>query len=100
MNQLDKEKRVEDTLESLSGSQRAQAPDNLFENALRRAAFGSARLVRMPAAQIWSAAACALVLVVANLFMCIDFSQAGKQAANSQEMFVKEYFGASDAPQF
>lgn len=100
MNQLGKEKWVEDTLDALNGSQRAQAPDSLFENALRRAVFGNARVVRMPAGQIWSAAACALVLVVANLFMCIDFSQAGKQAANAKEMFVKEYFEASNAPQF
>jgi len=100
MNQLDKEKWVEDTLESLKDSQRAQAPDGLFENAMRRVAYGRARMVRMPPAQVWSAAACAIVLIVANLFMCLDFSHAGKKALNSKEMFTKEYFGASDAPQF
>ncbi len=100
MNQLDKNKWVEDTLESLNGSQRAQAPDGLFENAMRRAAFGRARIVRMPAAQVWSAAACALVLVVANLFMCVDFSHSGNKTLGSKESFAKEYFGASDAPQF
>jgi len=100
MKQTNKEKWVEDTLKSLNGSQRAPAPEGLFENAMRRAAFGRAKLVRMPTAQVWSAAACALVLVVANLFMCLDFSQSGKKATNSKEMFAKEYFGASDAPQF
>jgi len=100
MKQANKEKWVEDTLGSLNGSQRAQAPEGLLENAMRRAAFGRARIIRMPAAQVWSAAACALVLVVANLFMCLDFSHSGKKATSSKEMFAKEYFGASDAPQF
>ncbi|GEM_PF-1168619 len=100
MNQFDKEKWVEDTLESLSGSQRAKVPDGLFENAMRRAAFGRARMVRMPPAQLWSVAACALVLIVANLFICLDFSDSGKKASSSKEIFAKEYFGASDAPQF
>jgi len=100
MKQTSKEKWVEDTLNSLNGIQRTQAPEGLFENAMRRAAFGRARMVRMPAAQVWSAAACALVLVVANLFMCLDYSHSDKKATSSKEFFAKEYFGAFDAPQF
>ncbi len=100
MNQLDKEKWVEETLESLNGSKRAEMPPDLLENALRRAAFGPARVVRMAPLQIWSAAACALVLVLANLFMCIDFSHSASKPAASKEMFIKAYFDTSDAPQF
>jgi len=100
MNQTNKEKWVEDTLNTLNGIQRAQAPEGLLENAMRRAAFGRVRMVRMPTAQVWSAAACALVLVVANLFMCLDYSHSGKKASSSKEFFAKEYFGAFDAPQF
>lgn len=100
MNHLDKEKWVEETLESLKGSQRAKAPDGLFESAMKRAAFGSARVVRMPSVQIWSAAACALLLVTANLFMCVDYARGNNKVMGSKEMFAKEYFGSTDAPQF
>lgn len=100
MNQLEQEKWVEKTLESLEGITRATAPEDLYEKAMRRAAFGRARIVRMPAMQVWSAAACALVLVVANLFMCLDFSHSGNKQASTKEMFVKEYFETNDAPQF
>jgi hypothetical protein len=54
----------------------------------------------MPPAQVWSAAACALVLIVANLFMCLDFSHTAQKTAGAKERFAKEYFGSSDAPQF
>ena len=100
MKQLSKEKWVEDTLESLNGSQRAQAPNDLFERAMRRAANNRAKKVQMPTAQVWSAAACALVLIVANLFMCLDFSRFSPKKVNAKEMFIQEYFGATDAPQF
>jgi len=99
MKQISKEKWVEQTLESLAGSQRPDAPADLFAKAMHRAAIGKAKIIRMPAAQIWSAAACALVLVVANLFMCLDFSHSGRNGS-SKEMFVKEYFETSNAPQF
>lgn len=97
MKQIDKEKWVEDTLESLAGSKRAQAPDTLLERAMSRAAFGRARVVRMPAAQLWSAVACTLILVIANLSLCLDFSHQSKSA---KEGFAKEYFGNSDAIPF
>lgn len=100
MNQSQKEKWVEDTLESLNGSQRAQPPNDLFERAMRRAANTRAQKVQMPAAQVWSAAACALLLIAANLFMCLDFSNFGPKKVNAKEMFIQEYFGATDAPQF
>jgi hypothetical protein len=100
MKHLSKEKWMEDTLESLKGSQRAQAPNDLFERAMNRAVNNRAIKVRMPAAQVWSAAACALVLVVANLFMCLDFSHSGPKRVDAKAMFVQEYFGATDAPQF
>ena len=101
MNQLQKEKWVEETLESLNDIQRVPAPADLFERAMQRAAQGSARIVRMPVAQVWSAAACALVLVVANLFMCLDFARPSQKAApNAKEMFVQEYFGTNDALPF
>lgn len=100
MNQLQKEKWVEDTLESLNGSQRAQVPHDLFEQAMHRAANIRARKVQMPAAQVWSAAACALLLIVANLIICLDFSHFDPKKVNAKEMFIQEYFGATDAPQF
>ena len=100
MSHLDKEKWVEETLESLKGSQRAKAPEDLFESAMKRAASGRARMVRMPALQIWSAAACALLLLAANLFMCMDYSHGTNRGMGSKEMFAKEYFEATDAPQF
>jgi type VI protein secretion system component VasF len=100
MNQLEQEKWVQSTLESLAGSQRPEAPADLFEKAMRRAAQGRAKIVRMPKAQVWSAAACALVLIAANLFMCLDFSHPAQKTAGAKEMFAKEYFGSSDAPQF
>ncbi len=100
MNQLEQDKWVEETMESLAGSQRPNAPDDLWERALRSAARGRAKIVRMPPAQVWSAAACALVLIVANLFMCLDFSHTAQKTAGAKERFAKEYFGSSDAPQF
>jgi hypothetical protein len=100
MNQLDKEKWVEDILDSLEGIHQPQMPEGLYENAMRRAAFGPARIIRMPAAQVWNAAACALVLIVANLYICLDFSASDNKAVGSKEMFAKEYFGSSDAPNF
>lgn len=95
--QNNKEKWVEDTLESLSGSHRAEAPDTLLERAMNRIAYGRARVVRMPARQVWSAVACTLVLVIANLFMCLDFS---RQNTGTKEGFAREYFGSSDAIPF
>jgi hypothetical protein len=53
----------------------------------------------MPVAHTWRAAACALVLVVANLFLCFDFTHVGKKQPNDKEMFVREYFSGSDGPQ-
>jgi type VI protein secretion system component VasF len=100
MNQLEQDKWVEETMESLAGSQRPNAPADLLERAMRSAARGRAKIVRMPPAQVWSAAACALVLIVANLFICLDFSHAGQKTAGAKERFAKEYFGSSDAPQF
>ncbi len=100
MNQLDKEKWVEDILKSLDGIHQPQIPEGLYENAMRRAAFGPARTIRMPAAQVWSAAACALVLILANLYICLDSTHAGNKAFGSKEIFAKEYFGSSDAPNF
>lgn len=100
MKQTAKEKWVEETLSSLDGSQRASAPQGLLEHAMRRAADGRARIVRMSATQVWSAAACALVLVVANLYMCLDYSKSATKSAGMKERFAKEYFTTSDAPQF
>ena len=94
MKHIDKDEWVEDTLKSLDGIQQPQTPDGLFENAMRRVAFGRARMIRMPAAQVWSAAACGLVLVMANLFICQDFFQSDDHVTGSKERFAKEYFGA------
>lgn len=100
MKRSEKEKWVEETLQSLDGVSRAQAPENLLESALKRAAFGKARVVRMAPVQVWSAAACALVLVVANLFTCIDYNHFSSKKQSNSESFAKEYFGASDAVPF
>jgi hypothetical protein len=100
MNQLEQDKWVEEAMESLAGSQGPKAPADLLERAMRSAARGRTKIVWMSTAQVWSAAACALVLIVANLFMCLDFSHAGQKTAGAKEGFAKEYFGASDAPQF
>ena len=95
-----KEQWVEETLKSLDGAARAQAPEGLLENALHRAAMGKARIVRMAPVQVWSAAACVLVLVVANLFACIDYSRFTRQNQASSESFAKAYFGNADTVPF
>jgi hypothetical protein len=93
------QKWIEDTLESWHGVQRPGVPAGLLEKALERAQWGKARVVKMPVAHTWRAAACALVLVVANLFLCFDFTHVGKKQPNDKEMFVREYFSGSDGPQ-
>lgn len=100
MKPLDKDKWVEETLESLAGSRRAELPDGLLEKAMKRAAYGRAKRIQMPSAQVWSAAACALVLIVANLFICLNAAHSGPKAEGTKEKFAKEYFGTSDGPQF
>ncbi|MFN0214879.1 MAG: hypothetical protein ACKVT2_11540 [Saprospiraceae bacterium] len=100
MKHLEKEKWIEDSLGSLDGIQRAQAPEGLFENAMRRAAFVPARTLRMPVTQVWSAAACMLLLLFANLFICLGYYRSDRGPANLKESFSKEYFGGSEAPQF
>jgi hypothetical protein len=98
MKLADKETWVEDTLKSLDGMSQPQAPDNLFENAMRRAAFGRALILRIPVVQVWSAVACALVLILANLFICLDSALFDDQMIGSKEKFAKEYFQISDTP--
>jgi len=100
MNQTDKDQWIEDTLNSLEGSQRPAMPEGLFEKAIKRAAYGRARVIQISSAQVRSAAACALVLVVANLFICRDFSYSGRKADGAKERFAKEYFGSSETPHF
>lgn len=90
--------KINDTLNSLEGIQRATPPADLLEKALERINRGKARVVRMPPAHLWRAAACALVLLAANLFFCLDFIRVGKQH-NDKEMFVREYLNSSDGLQ-
>jgi hypothetical protein len=90
---------IDEAMESLHGIKRASAPTDLFEKAMQHTRRARARVVSMPAIQVWSAAACATVLLVANLFMCLDFSHVGKNQRNDKEQFVREYFNASDGPQ-
>lgn len=90
---------IDDTLESLQGIRRAGAPTDLFDKSMQRARQVKARGVTMSAAQVWSAAACVAVLLVANLFMCLDYSHLGKKQKTDKEMFINEYFTSSDGPQ-
>lgn len=100
MKNLDKEKWVENTLDSLEGIQRAEAPPGLLEKAMQRASRGKARIVSMTRTQVWSAAACGLVLIAANVFMCLQFSHSGQHAQSQQEAFAQEYFVFSEPPQY
>lgn len=100
MKQVEEQNWMESTLNSLDGLQRQKAPADLFEKAMIRSIYTRAKVLRMPVQQLWSAAACGAVLIVANLFLCLNFSSPGKQMANPKESFAKEYFGAGDAPQF
>lgn len=100
MKNLNKEKWVEDALGSLEGIRRAEAPPGLFEKAMQRVSRGRARVVSMTRAQVWSAAACALVLVVANVLLCAQFSRTGQHSRGQQEAFAQEYFVFSEPPQY
>lgn len=100
MKDLNKEKWIDDTLESLDGIRRADAPPGLFEKAMQGLSRGKARVVSMTRAQLWSAAACGLLLVVANLFMCIQFARSNPRGQSQQESFVREYFVFSEPLQY
>ncbi|HAD14710.1 MAG TPA: hypothetical protein DCF33_19965 [Saprospirales bacterium] len=90
---------IDDTMESLQGIRRASASSDLFDRAMQRSMRIKARVVNMSAAQVWSAAACVVVLLVANLFMCLDYSHLGKKQRTDKEMFINEYFTSSEGPQ-
>lgn len=91
--------KINDTFNSLEGIQRATPPADLLEKAMARMYQGKARVVSMSPTYLWRAAACALVLLVANLFMCLDFVRIGKKQHNDKEMFVREYLNSSDGLQ-
>lgn len=96
----DKEKWVSDTLASLDGSRRAEPSADLFERAWQRAEKGSLQVVWLSPARIWAAAACLSLLILANLFTCLEVAQTHPaQRKAPMQSFSRDYFSFTEVPE-
>ncbi len=101
MDTQSKEDWVERTLASLDRSERASAPDGLFEKAWEISKRPAAKIVAMPRGQVRAAAACFALLVAANLLAAATYSTSKNQPRAAAETAVgRAYFDFALTPDF
>ena len=92
-----KEQWITDTLASLEGVRRAEAPADLAEKVAARwrevpsRAWAGTRWNLMPL-PTWSMAACAVFLLTINVFTCLQFGRSNRTTPSQSTAFVQEYF--------
>ena len=97
----DKEKWLDETLNSLEGIRPADFSANLFEKTMFRLEKRTAKIVKFRPAQTWAAAACLAFLIAANVFICLKSPEINPQrGSSSSENFANEYFSFLQKPQF
>lgn len=99
MKQQEKQTWIDETLGSLDGIPRAEAPADLYEKARQRMDKGRAKIVKMPTLKAWSVAACLLLLVFANVLACLKYANTQHAQKSGIDSFANEYFAFAKPPQ-
>jgi len=89
---MNREEKIDKTLESLSGMQRAAARHNLYDGVLHNAGKAVVKYMHVKRVTFLKAAACVALLAGINIFTVVHYTKSQKTATASNA-FVTEYFG-------
>ena len=92
-----KENRINKTLESLDGANRAESDPLLFEKALQRIQHNNPTILSIRSRMIWRAAALILVLISLNVFTMVYFAKTPDKNQNTAKSVANEYFSYIDS---
>jgi hypothetical protein len=88
MTAMDKNRWIDEVMNSLEGAQRAEAPPMLFEKIVSR--INKARVEVLPSKVVWLAAASILIIISANVLLLRASSQSPSQK-DPYQLIVNDY---------
>lgn len=101
MRPVDKDKWIEDAMASINGIERAHTTTTVYESVMQR--VQSAKVITMSPRLTMRAAACILMLISVNVYVCMQYSghKNGTSYSNINEKAVaKEYFSFVESYSF